>query len=160
MANASTAEIVPPVRINSSAFALPTSRGNRWVPANPGHRELAAAAKRESIDRRNDRFAEPLDEIEHALARSRTLPRTFGCVARNLGYIGAGDKGLVSCAGHDDAADRFILLKVEKGLPDFVERRRVERVQPLRTLNREHRHTGLTCDKQVVKGHLRLGNDA
>ena len=35
----------------------------------------------------------------------------------------------------------------------FVERRCIERVQPLRALNREYRHAGLTLNEQVVKGH-------
>ena len=92
------------------------------------------------------------------LPRPRTLPRALRCIARDFCKVSAGDKCLVSCAGHDDAAYRCILLKVEKSLPDFVEGRRVECVQPLRALNREHRHAGLTLDEQVVKGHRTFRN--
>ena len=43
--------------------------------------------------------------------------------------------------------------EIEGGVPDVVERRGIERVQPLRALNRERRHAGLTLNEQVVKGH-------
>ena len=95
------------------------------------HGKLAAAAERESVDGGNDRLAELLDEIEDVLAAERTLPRGIGRVACDLVDIGAGHKGLVAATGHDDAADRFVVLKVENGLPDFVEGRGVERVQAL-----------------------------
>ena len=83
--NASTAEIGSPSRFISSAFAGPTSRGSRWVPPKPGmiprlisgwpkeaesagdpevarHRDLAAAAEGEPVDRgdRHHRRALPL----------------------------------------------------------------------------------------------------
>jgi hypothetical protein len=45
------------------------------------------------------------------------------------------------------------LLKIENGLPDIVEGGRIERVQTLWALNREHRDGGLTLNEQVVKGH-------
>ena len=66
------------------------------------HGELAAAAEREAVDGRDDRLAEPLDEIEHVLPGQRALPRALGRVARDLVDVGAGDEGFVASAGHDD----------------------------------------------------------
>ena len=90
----------------------------------------------------------------------RARPGAVGCVASDLVDIRACHKRLVACAGHDDTVDRIVLLKIESRLLELVERPRVERVQTLGALNREHRNTGLTLDKQVVKGHRASRNDA
>ena len=141
-------------------LGLPEARRVRRDPKRTRHGELASAAKRESIDGGNDRLAETLDEIEHVLAAERAQPRGLGRVAGNLVDVGAGDKGLLAGPGHDDAANRVVLLKIESSLSKFVEGRGVERVQARGALNREHRDPGLTLDEQVVKGHRTLRSDA
>ena len=99
-------------------------------------------------------------EIEYLLAAAARALGAVRRVARELMDIRSSHERLVAGAGHDDAADRVVVLKIEDCLPELVERRRVERVQTLRAMNRENRDAGLTLDKQVVKGHRASQNDA
>ena len=46
---------------------LAEARGVGGDPDRAGHRQLAAAAEREAVDRGNDRLAEVLDQIEDVL---------------------------------------------------------------------------------------------
>jgi hypothetical protein len=57
-------------------FGLPEPGALRRNADRAGHRELATAAQRVAVDRRDDRLAEVLEERHHALAEGRgTLGR-------------------------------------------------------------------------------------
>ena len=96
--SASAASIMSPVMHSSLALAMPTRRASRWVPPNPGmtpsltsgwpnlrlvrrvdevarQRQLAAAAEREPVDRRDPRLLRGLDRAGRA---RRPSPRTPG----------------------------------------------------------------------------------
>ena len=79
----------------------------------------------------------------------RRRPRAY---SRAISLMSApATKALSPAPGQDDAADGFVLLKVEDSLPDFVEGRRVERVQALGALNREHRHPASRWTSRLSK---------
>src|SRR4029077_14204734 len=100
-----------------------------------GHRGLAAAAQGKTIDRRNHRLAEILDEIEDLLPETAGL---FGLESREvceLADIGTSDEGLVAGACQDDAADRRILTCIFEGLAQVRPGRRVQRIEAPRGID-------------------------
>ena len=123
---AGAASIVSPVRMSSSARMTPTRRASRWVPPKPGmtpsftsgwpnfavarvdevagERQLAAAAEREAVHRRDPgTCAESRSSTRVRRARRRRAP-PGPCPHR--GDVGAGDERLVARAGEDDDAAR------------------------------------------------------
>jgi hypothetical protein len=73
-------------------------------PNGAGHRRLTAAAKRETIDRRDHRLAEVLDEIEDLLSETAGFFRLERRGMRELADVGARDERFFAGARQDDAA--------------------------------------------------------
>ena len=76
------------------------------------HRELTAAAERETIDGGDCRFAEVLEEIEDALATKGLFASSRGRVLRQLVDVGAGNERLVASSGDHDDADRLVAPEI------------------------------------------------
>ena len=177
MRSASAAPIGAPVRISSIALPLPTRRGSRCVPPYPGssaeidlrltdprrvggdakrarHRQLAPAAQRVAVDRRDHRLAEILDEIEDVLPGERMLAAGRRRLDGELVDVGPGDERLVAGAGQDDDANGFVAASRSRmARPQLVERGRVERVENLRPVDRDDGDGAVALDQKVVKGH-------
>ena len=69
------------------------------------HGELAAAAERESVDRRDDRLAAGLESPKHALAALRARLAIERPLPRQIAGVGAGDERFRARAGEDRAPD-------------------------------------------------------
>ena len=78
-----------------------------------GHRDLAAAAKREAVDRHHDGLAKTL-----YLARERLSRASFGGSGAGrrqrveLGDVGSRSEGFLSRPGDDDRADSVVALQI------------------------------------------------
>ena len=72
-----------------------------------GEGELESAAEGKTIDRGDDRLAEPLDEVAQTLSELRALLGLKRVLGGELGDVGAGGerRPLRHPAGEDDAAD-------------------------------------------------------
>src|SRR4029450_12739290 len=66
------------------------------------HRQLAAAAERKAVDRRDYRFAEVLDHVEHVLTGERVLAAAGRRLDRELVDVSARDERLLAGPGQDD----------------------------------------------------------
>ena len=60
---------------------------------------------------------------------------------------------LVPGSGHDDRTHPLVLLEVQDGAAELVERLRVEGVQDARPVDRDERDRSVAIHEQVVKGH-------
>ena len=87
-------------------LGLAELRGARRVDEVAGERELAAAAEREAVDRRDHRHrAAPRCASPSACAAARRSARACrGVMLGHRGDVGAGDERLVARAGQDHAA--------------------------------------------------------
>src|SRR5688572_23805456 len=98
-------------------------------------RQLAAAAERKTIDRRNHRLREALDRTENS------LPLFGGCLSRDwshlreLADVRSSDECLFATAGDDDRLDGIVVASRGKNLRDLIDRRSVESVERLRTVD-------------------------
>src|SRR5439155_16133076 len=70
-----------------------------------GHRQLAAAAQRESVDRRDHRLAARLQAPQHALAALRARLAVERPLPRQITDVGASDERLWPGARENRAAD-------------------------------------------------------
>ena len=128
-----------PVRTMYMALLLPTPRGSPCVPPALAelrrvggddevahHRQLAAAAQRETSHCRDHRLA----HLAHGFPVARD---EVGAVRVHEGLVGhrrdvgAGGKRLV-VAGDDDAADAVVAVEVQQGGTELVHQRVVQRV--------------------------------
>lgn len=117
-------------------FRLTKLRALHGDTDGAGHRRLAAASQRKSVDRRDHRLAESLDEIEHLLPVT-TGPFGFDCARlRQVTDIGAGDEGFIARARQDDAAHGRIILRILEGGPQVLPGRRIQGVQHLGPVDR------------------------
>src|ERR1700674_1331433 len=79
-------------------FGLAELRTVRRDPDRARHRRLTATAERETIDGRDDRLPQILDDIEHLLSKTAGLFCFVRRDMRELADIGAGDERLVARA--------------------------------------------------------------
>ena len=77
-------------------LGLPEPRRVGGDPERAGHRQLAAAAEREAVDRGDHRFAEVLDQVEDVLPRPRMFAAADRRLHRQLVDVGAGDERLLA----------------------------------------------------------------
>ena len=176
MRSASSASMIAPVKISSRARAdadaprqplraaeagddaqvdlgLPELRGARGVDEVAGQRQLAAAAEREAVDRR-DRSARAAPRSAspsggRARRRRARPPRSM------LGHrrdVGAGDERLVARAGQDRAAHAGVVARSPSNAAISASTRRaVERVERLGTVD------GQRDDRAVARRRARSG---
>src|SRR5207244_6811847 len=129
------------------------------------HRELAAAAEREAVDRRDHRLAEVLDHVEDVLAGERGLAAAGRRLHRELVDVRACDERLFARAGHDDRAHILVTLQIEHRAAQLVNRLRVQRVEHLGPVDRDQADAvsrAVALEKKVVEGHdalARAGTD-
>ena len=92
------------------------------------HRELTAAAERETIDGGDCRFAEVLEEIEDALATKGLFACSRGRLLRQLVDVGASNERLVASSGNHDDADSLVAPEIDQRRLEFVQRPGAESV--------------------------------
>ena len=175
MRYASAASIISPVIRSCIARPLPTSRGKTLRAAVPGknaelalgltefrgigrepdmtrHRELAPAAEREAVDRRNDRLGAGLESAEHI------LPSTCACLCENgsligeLGDVGARDER-ASGAGENRTADRIVNANLVDRDAQLGDRGIVERVELVGAIDRESGDAVRDLQREEFEGH-------
>jgi hypothetical protein len=124
MRSASAASIIAPLMHSSSARARPTRRSSRCVPPKPGmtpsltsgwpklrrlagvdevagQRDLAAAAEREAVDRRDHRDRQRGQLLAQRVALAGELAGLVLPHRRHRGDVGPGHEGLAARAGDD-----------------------------------------------------------
>ena len=110
------------------------------------HRQLAAAAERETIDGGDCRFAEVLDEIEDALATKGLFASSRGRLLRQLVDVGAGNERLVASSGDHDDADRLVAPEIDERGLELVQRPGAEGVHDRVTVDHEARARAIMLD--------------
>src|SRR5579863_10118902 len=100
-------------------------------PNRASHRHLASATQRKSIDAGNHRLAQILDQIQDVLPAMRILLARDRIMLGQLANVSSGDKRLFARAGHNDNANRRIILNVMKRRPQLLHGSHVECVQNL-----------------------------
>ena len=106
-----------------------------------------------------------LDEIEHALPESAGPFGVDRGRMREFADVGAGDEGLVACAGEDDAAHCGVVSRIFEGGAKVRPCWRIERVEHLWTVERHIGNTALLVVQHVLESkrgrllgrHLRSG---
>ena len=120
-----------------------------------GQRELASAAQREAVDRRDDRLPEELDLTKRRLAQ---LGGGFALERRHHGQlvdVGAGHERLIARAGQDHDAHAGVVPERGEGRAGFPHGRFVQGIQDLGAVDRDARDPVLDLDGQVFIGVLR-----
>src|SRR4051812_1542750 len=79
-------------------FGLAELRAVRRDPDRARHRRLTATAERETIDSRDNRLSQILDDIEHLLSKTAGLFCFERCDMRELADVGTSDERLVARA--------------------------------------------------------------
>ena len=110
------------------------------------HRELTAAAERETIDGGDCRFAEVLEEIEDALATKGLFASSRGRLLRQLVDVGAGNERLVASSGDHDDADRLVAPEIDERGLELVQRPGAEGVHDRGTVDHEARGRAVVLD--------------
>ena len=94
----------------------------------------------------------------HAFFRKRL--RLIGGERLHFTDVGAGDKGLVTGAGDQQYARCGIRGDLRHGLRQLVQRRRIERVQRLRPVDRQQINARFRLfEQQVLIGHAGIPCD-
>ena len=107
----------------------------------------------EPVDRRDHGLAHVLDQVEDMLPALRVLLALRRPQRGELVDVGAGDECFFTRAGDDHDTNRRVLLQVQHGMPQFVGRRGIERVEDSGTVDREDRDGAVAFEEEVVKSH-------
>ena len=164
-----------PVNSMRSAWNLPTARTRRWVPPAPGitpdldlrlgelcrlagddqvamHRQFAAAAQGEAVDRGDHRLRAARDGFPVALAVAAV--QADRRARREIAEIGASCKAARVAGEHDDA-DRRIRAERLEVAGEALARLVVQRVPGLRTI--EAKQGDIGCGKFEQDHGRRIG---
>lgn len=106
-----------------------------------------------SVDRRNDGLAEILDQAKNALPVLRRAFPLDGPLHGQLVDIRPRDEGFLARAGEDDHADLIILGDGGENIVELLDRRRIERVQLVRPVDRDIGDTVALFIEHILVGH-------
>src|SRR5690348_12817251 len=104
-----------------------------------GHRQLAAAAQRESIDGGNRRLWRRLESPEDFLPPTCQALAVERAEARQLADVCAGDESPTG-ARENDATDVAAVEKLADGRSELADGTSVQRVELIRAIDRERRN--------------------
>ena len=93
------------------------------------------------------------DRIEDLLAAPCMFLALDRRLHRELVDVGAGDERFFSRAREDHDAHAFILFELEDRAAQFVERPAVQRVEHLRTVDRDDRGRLVAFDQKILESH-------
>ncbi len=129
-----------------------------------GHRRLAAAAERETIDGGDHRLAEIFHELEHALPETARFLGFDRRHMRQFADIRACDEGFVASAGENDAAYGGIVPGILERHTQILPGRRIQRVHHPGAIERHISDTALFLTQNILerqavglRGHGTLG---
>jgi hypothetical protein len=138
-------------------LGLAELRRLRRIDEVAGQRQLAAAAEREPVDRRDHRDRQRRQRLAHRVALARELPRLRLGHRRHRRDVGPGDERLAR-AGQHEPADR----PVRGGRPGRAHRLRqisddrdAQRVEHRRSVHRDHADRAAILDEQRLERHRR-----
>ena len=110
-------------------LGLPEPRPLRGDDQVAGERQLAPAAKRDAVERRDDRHVELFETREHVVPEARVRVSLGGAHGRHGGDVRTRREGLVAGAREHDGAHVAGAADVAHRARQLAEGRRVERVQ-------------------------------
>ncbi len=132
---------------------LAEARGFAGKAHVAGERELATAAKREAVDKRDDGFAAGLDLAKDGLSPERLRLARGGVGGGELVDVGAGGKGLFARPGEQDDAHAGVFGKSLEGVLKLIEDLRVEGVQDLGAIECDECDVVFDVAEQGLVGH-------
>jgi hypothetical protein len=113
------------------------------------------AAKREAAHRRDDRLANTRHRVP---ARQKIAQKRVGEVLfAHFFNVGAGGEGLFG-AGQHDAADFFVRLERLKGVVEFADQLRVERIERVRPMQTNEPRFAVPFDLYRLVAHARISS--
>ena len=119
------------------------------------HRQFQAAAQCKAVDRRDGRFAHRFEQPENLLPTTADAFRCDGIRGGDLRYIRSGDECLFTRAGQDQARISARLTGLRKASAKLRNQSRVQRVQLLRTADREKGNTiRIRLKREELKRHM------
>ena len=121
--------------------------------------DLASAAERQPVDRRDDRFPEGFEPRGHRLAASDEVTdgriATATDAAGEFVDIGAGGERAVTRAGQDHRAHAVVSLDPVQHRHQAIDQIVVQRIELVRTVERDQRDPVIDFEQHGV-GHLGL----
>jgi len=108
-----------------------------------------------AVDRGDYRLGKVLDAVEDLLGHAREVPGCHRAERLHHGDVGAGDERLVAGAGDDDDLDPGIGCQGAEGLIQLPERRLIEGVEDLGTVNGDG--GDVVCDLYEQVGEVHRG---
>ena len=117
------------------------------------HRQLAATAEREPVDRGDDGLGTGLESAEYILPCTCARFAEYGRLARQLGDVGAGDE-CASGAGEYHAANCIVDADLIDGVTQFGDRRVIQGVEFVGAVDGESRDAICDFKRQEFEGHL------
>jgi hypothetical protein len=136
-------------------FRLTQSRLVAGDAQMTGHRQFHAATECETLQARNDRFAEAFDPRHQLLPVARELLRLQWCHSGQFADIGAGDECLFAAAAQDDNANGVIVGSLIESDVQLADRFLVERVELVWPVYGDAAHGATIFEEQVAEGHGR-----
>ncbi len=119
-----------------------------------GHRQLAAAAEREAVDRHHDGLTHPLDLACERLAATRLLGSRTGRRERvELADVGARGEGLFARACKDDGTNARILFHLGERRAELVQQPASQCVEDGRAVKHNNADRLVDLDEDIFKLH-------
>ena len=134
-------------------FGLTDPGGVGGDPQRARHRQLAPAAERVAVDRRDDGLAQVLDQIEDMLAAQCMLLALRRGLDGQLVDVGAGHERLVAGAGEDDRAHGSVVLEQQRRAAQIVDGGGIEGVENLGAVDGDDGDRAIALEQEVVKVH-------
>ncbi len=101
-----------------------------------GHRQFAAAAEGEAVDRRDDRLVQHLEGAKDGAAMARELLTVALADRSQLRNVGTGHEGLVPGPGQDHAADCVVVCNIMGDEAEFRDDGGIQGIQLVRSIDR------------------------
>src|SRR3989441_834675 len=118
-----------------------------------GHRELAPAAQREAVHRRDHRLPARLESPQHGLAAQRAGLTVERALLGEVSDVGPRHEGLGAGPGEDRSADIVVRGQALGHVGELRHHLVVQRVELVGTVDGDQRHSVPNLEQQGLVGH-------